>query len=177
MKTILLFGLLLVLNTAFSQSLDERIKWIRAEYAKVNSEKQTLKVIELEGQSTEGGELKIYKDVGGNVRKLIAFYYGETGKLVEEYYVKDGELFFAYIRKYQYNSHIYWDEQTAEEMGAEPFDDSKTKVLEYRYYFGADNKLIRYIDDKKLTYHEFDEREEQQRKVQEDFKDLIEKTR
>ena len=177
MKAVKIILLLLIVQPVFSQSLDERIKWIRAEYAKVNSEKQTLKTIELEGQSTEGGELKIYKDVGGNVRKLIAIYYGEMGKIVEEYYIKETQLFFAYIRRYQYNAPVYMDEQTAEEMGAEPFDDSKTKVLEYRYYFGADNKLIRYIDDKKLTYHEFDEREEQQRKVQEDFKDLMEKAR
>lgn len=175
MKQLIIISFLSICGLSNAQSLDERIKEIRAEYAKVNSEKQKVTTVEMNGESTEGGELKVYKDLGGNLRKLKAFYYGETGKIEQEYYVKDGKLFFAFIVRYNYNRPLYWDEKTTKEMGDdEVFDLEKTTTQEFRYYFSPSEKLIRYIDDKKKTFHDFPEKEELQKKVVGDFKELIE---
>lgn len=174
MRPILLCLFVLISPWSFSQLLDERIKEIRAEYAKVNSEVLVATVKDIEDQSTEGGELKVFRNTTG-VRKIEATYYGETGKIVEEYYVKEGKLFFSFIRRYVYNRPIYYDAETAAEMGdTEAFDESKTVVKEYRYYFSSEEKLIRYIDDQKKTFHDFPEKEEMEKKVVGDFREVME---
>ena len=77
---------------------DTAVARIRREYAAVNAllprcSKQTLDIF---GESTEGGSLEVYR-CGGEIRKLAATYYGETGQTREEWYLA-GERPFCLFR-------------------------------------------------------------------------------
>jgi len=54
-------------------------------------------------------------------------------------------------RQFIYNQPIYWDMNKAKENSdSEVFDISKSKIIENRYYFDTNEKLILFIDkDKK----------------------------
>ena len=96
----------------------------------INSYKKTKK--DLMDQSTEGGELEGYYN-HGELKKIVASYYGEMGKLIEEYYFYDNTLFFFFTQNYLYNMPLSMDGSKLE------------KIDENRYYF-HDNKLIRWLD-------------------------------
>lgn len=76
---------------------DTAVARIRREYAAVNAmlprcSKQTLDIF---GESTEGGSLEVYR-CGGEIRKLAAVYYGETGQAHEEWYLAGERPFFLF---------------------------------------------------------------------------------
>ena len=79
-----------------SDSINLQVKRIRAEFQRINSPATKYKVVteDIEGESTEGAELKKYY-TGSALRKATVVYYGEMGRLNVEYYFKDGELIFA----------------------------------------------------------------------------------
>jgi len=134
------------------QTLSDIIRDIRTEYELINSNRLLTKdSIQLSRQSTEAGQLITLKDTNRNTRKLIATYYGESGKLINEYYLKNNKLIFYLTRQFAYNRPIYWDMNKAKENNdSEVFDISKSKVIENRYYFDSNEKLILFIDkDKK----------------------------
>jgi len=76
---------------------DTAIARIRGEYARVNAmlarcENRTLDV---NGMSTEGGTMKIYR-CGGAIRKLAVTYYGEMGRASEEWVLSGDRPIFLY---------------------------------------------------------------------------------
>ncbi len=138
--------------TCKGQTFSDIIRDIRTEYKLTNSDRLLTKdSIELSNQSTESGQLITLKDTNGNIRKLIATYYGESGKLIDEYYLSNNKLIFYLTRQFIYNRPIYWDMNKAKENNdSEVFDISKSKIIENRYYFDSNEKLILFIDkDKK----------------------------
>lgn len=118
-------------------SKTELISIIREKYGAIEYNLKYYKEVkkDLMGESTEGGELKGFtKD--GELKKIIASYYGEMGKLTEEYYFSDKKLFFGFTTAYEYNKPIN-------------FEDSKVeRKIENRYYFNND-LLIKWLDPNK----------------------------
>jgi len=89
---------------------------------------------ELNDYSTEGGVAELYYD-NDLLRKVITSFYGETGKVITEYFLWGGQVFFIYEREFIYNMPMYM----------ESYDETKTEVIENRFYFEKEN-LIRWID-------------------------------
>jgi len=121
----------------------ESIKKIREEYKIINSDTSYL-IIEkdLEDLSTEGGTLVSYykKNI---LKKAVILIYGEMGKKTMEYYYKNGNVIFVFVKEYFYDSPIY----------DEGFKISYTD--DNRYYFHQ-NKLIKWIDDKRVNRNIYD---------------------
>jgi hypothetical protein len=148
--TIILPLLLLGSEIIVAQTTDSIIKDIRAKYKNIRDNFSTYDTTtaEILGESTEGGQAVAFYD-GDAIKLIKVTWFGEMGKRKTEYYFDNGQLFFAFDAVYEYNRPIYWDEKVAKEYGdSEVFDDSKTKIIENRYYFN-DGQLIRWLDKDK----------------------------
>ncbi len=137
MKPILTVLLSVTLMDCMGQTITERVHDIRNEYSFINTNRHLIKdTIELPNETAEGALLVTYRDVKGNIRKLLAKYYGETFKYFEEYYLKSGTLFFCLTQAYSYNIPFYWNKEMVRENGTdEVFDENKTVITENRYHF------------------------------------------
>jgi hypothetical protein len=105
---------------------------IRAEFATIEREAPTYRQTkhDLYNFSLEGGELTgFYR--GGELRKLAAPHYGETGRATEAYYFARGQLVFIHVVHDQY---------------MRPFAEGGgiRATIEHRFYFDA-GRLIRHI--------------------------------
>ena len=142
--------LTLLLFCSAAAPADRRIADIRKEYQAVKSALATCKVssVELDGYSTDGGEAKAYRDKAGNIRLIKVVLYGESGKVFEEYYYRNGTPFFVFYEHHRYNLPFNVSEETAKEMGVEPFDPKKTRITEDRYYF-ENGVMIKWLDEEK----------------------------
>lgn len=129
-------------------AVEKRISEIRREYGRINGDGELIKdSLEIVGESTEGAVLCTFRDRRGRLRKMVSRYYGEMGQVETEYYMKNDTLFFAFRREQRFNRPVYWTREYAREQGGgEAFDPGKTAFLEDRYYFGADGRLVRWID-------------------------------
>lgn len=125
------------------------ISQIRNEYQAIRNSLPTLKVESAEASepSTEGGEVKAYRDDKGNIRMIRMELYFESGKEVEEYYYHNNQLIFALYEEHKYNVPMNISPETAKEIG-QSFDPKKTKVTANRYYFN-NSKMIRWLDSEK----------------------------
>jgi hypothetical protein len=112
------------------------VKEIRNEYHRINSNSSNLKIVshDIEGQSTEGGELKKFYE-GNILKKAILTFYGEMGMNFTEYYFKDGNLIFSYKVEKWYNKPMTME-------GSKIYS-----VVENRYYF-YNQKLIQWVNNK-----------------------------
>ena len=111
---------------------------IRKEFTAINAAEKKYKVLasEVEGLSTEGGDIKKYYD-STELKKAILTLYGESGKMIVEYYFSNNNLIFAFEKNESYDKLIY---------------QGKVKVvstIENRFYFDK-KKLIRWVQDKKI---------------------------
>lgn len=137
-------------NFLFAQDKDSLIKDIRGKYAEIraNLKCYSTTMMEIWGESTEGGQATAYYD-NGDLKLIEVLWLGETGKNQIEYYFNDGKLIFAFDQDFDYNRPIYWDDKTAKENGDnEAFDPKKTAVKEDRYYF-YNEKLFLWLDNDK----------------------------
>lgn len=105
---------------------------IRAEFATIEREAPTYRQTkrELYNFSLEGGELTgFYR--GGELRKLAARHYGETGRAIEAYYFAGGQLIFIHV---------------VHETYMRPFAKGGgiRATIDHRFYFDA-GRLIRHI--------------------------------
>lgn len=133
-------------HNGFTQNTENQIKEIRKHYKEIHENHQSYDStsIDLEGESTEGGEITYYTKEN-NLKLMSVWLYFETGKNKIEFYYHNDELFFIFNARYNYNRPMYWDKSTAEENGDdESFEPSKSTIAENRYYFNQ-NKLIRWI--------------------------------
>ena len=128
--------------------LQAQVPQIRQEYQLVRRALPSLRVdsTDLGGFSTEGGVAKAYRDSTGDIRLVEVILYGEMGKQIAEYYYRQQVLFFVYTKDLRYNVPFTFTPDVAREMGSEPFDPKKTKVLENRYYF-SEGHLLRWIGE------------------------------
>jgi len=147
---IILSLIFLTSNFLFAQDNDSLVKDIRLKYSEIraNLDSYDTTMIEIWGESTEGGQATAYYD-NGNLKLIEVVWLGETGKNQIEYYFNNGKLIFAFDQNFEYNRPIYWDEKTAKENGDnEIFDPKKTTVKEDRYYFNNE-KLFLWLDNDK----------------------------
>src|SRR5882757_8630727 len=86
---------------------DSLIRIIRRNVIKINSDSLSQKIVtkNIEGESSEGGEVKKYFHDEELCKAMLVFY-GEMGKDTKEYYFIDNELIFLFERKYRYNKPI-----------------------------------------------------------------------
>jgi len=148
MKAIQLL-LLLCGSLVMGQSIEEDIETISKTYAQIeaNLKKHASKQINVDNQSTEGGEAIGYFD-GKTLKKMDVSLLGETGKNFYSFYYSDDKLIFALFTRHQYNAPFYFDKKMAKEYGVDEFfDESKTEILENRYYFKK-NTLLRWVNSK-----------------------------
>ena len=114
-------------------SIEAQIVVIRNDYNKINAGISKFRVVkeDMEGQSTEGGQLIRFYE-GKSLRKVKTIFYGETGKAMTEYYFLNNSIIFSFKRTYYYDMPIY-------EKGSKV-----NKVEEERFYFNK-LKLIRWV--------------------------------
>jgi hypothetical protein len=114
-------------------SIETQIIIIRKEYNRINADISKFRVVEgdLEGQSTEGGEIKKYYE-DKSLRKAQLIFFGERGRVMIEYYFLNREIFFSFERAFYYNIPMY-------EKGSRV-----SKIEDERFYF-YNQKLIRWI--------------------------------
>lgn len=138
-KILLIFLMSSILN--FSYSISEIVSQIGKDYEATNKIKDfSIKSILDEGASSEGAEIKYYSK-NGEIRKIVATYYGESGKRPIEYYLKNNKVYFIY------DVILYYDGILTGKVA---------KKEEKRYYFDPDGILVRYIDENKITYEDRD---------------------
>jgi hypothetical protein len=109
------------------------ISAIRQRYVAINRNLAKYKQVkkDLEGYSTEGGELIAYLD-GEDIVKLVANFYGESGKAVEEYYYRESQLIFVYRKDSSYDK---------------PLSGRIVQVETQRFYF-KNGRMVRWINEK-----------------------------
>ena len=91
-KILLIFLMSSILN--FSYSVSEIVSQIRKDYETTNKIKNfSVKSVIDEEASSEGAEIKYYSK-NGEVKKIVATYYGESGKRPIEYYLKNNTEVF-----------------------------------------------------------------------------------
>lgn len=159
MKKIIFFFAVVTFSvmTSFAQKNDkiksEEIKTNKANFSRINSIKNWTKIKEIEtDDSTEGGFINYYF-LNDKLEKIVVRKFGESGQYLAEYYLLNDKLSFVFEQDTTYNFPLYWKE----------FDDKKSKIEEFRYYF-EDRKLIHFIGKSKNyktesenTLVEFDE--------------------
>lgn len=157
------------IGSAQTDSENEVINDIRSKFKIINNNCNSYEKVDkdLMGHSTEGGNIKAFYDKT-DLKKIIAYYYGETGKVINEYYLWDDKVFFIFTRNFVYNSPITMTINDPS-IGLEAYDESKTKIKENRYYFSK-NKLIQWMDpDKKKVNRESKEFLDKQTELLEDI--------
>ncbi|HKR58634.1 MAG TPA: hypothetical protein VJS64_02785 [Pyrinomonadaceae bacterium] len=122
---------------------------IRQQYRTINSRSPKYRQVkkDLEGYSTEGGELVAYFE-GAAIVKLAAQFYGECGRAAEEYYYQDGHLIFVFRKDSYYSKCL---------------TGKVVKVEEQRFYFN-NGALITWINEKGkrvIAGEEFAKKEEE----------------
>ena len=159
MKKIVFFFVLVTFSvmTSFAQKNDkvksEEIKTIKANFTRINSIKNWTKIKEVEtDDSADGGYINYYYN-NDKLEKIVVRKFGESGQYLAEYYLLNNKLSFVFEQDTTYNFPLYWKE----------FNDKKSKIEEFRYYF-EDRKLILFIGKSKNyktesenTLVEFDE--------------------
>lgn len=123
-------------------NIEKIIKNIRKQYININAENDsyTVKEINIYDESAEGSELAgcYYK---GELKKIIGWYYGETGKALYEYYFSDNNFFFVYSKQFNYTPPI-----------EEPYlwDSNKIASTEENRWYFDNQQLIRWIHGKEI---------------------------
>ncbi len=149
MKARILVGMLVFVLSGASFADDPAIVRIRNEYQSIQTALTSLKLEEkeLEGYSTDSGDVKAYRDGKGNIRLVKVKLYFESGNLLEEFYYENGILIFAFYQWHQFNVPYNITPELAKEIGFEDsFNPKKTKIKENRYYFDK-AKMIRWLNE------------------------------
>ncbi len=154
-KFYILLFLLVTSNHLFANCNDSLTKNIRVKYnyIKTNLNSFDTTIIEIWGESTEGGQqTAFYED--SELKLIQVVWLKETGKNIIEYYFDNGQLIFAFDQVLNYNMPIYWDEKKVKENqlnieNQEVFDPKKTIILTDRYYFNNEILFLWLNNDKK----------------------------
>lgn len=141
---------LLFLGTmTLAQSTDSIVNDIRARYNDIRTHLgsyDTTSLVIWVG-SAEGGHAIAYYADSNDLKLIELTWFGENGKRIIEYYFDNQNLIFSFVREFDYNRPIYWDEEKAKEMGDnEVYDPKKTTIKEDRYYF-ENEQLFLWLDN------------------------------
>lgn len=129
-----------------NEYMADRLRPIRRNFKTINSITKwtTIDSVSLE-ETSEGGVAKYYYQ-NGQLKKIVARYFGETYQQLNEYYLLKGELSFVFEKSIQYNRPIYYDSTAMRENNdAEVFDIDESEIQEDRSYFEA-GKLLHKIE-------------------------------
>jgi hypothetical protein len=129
-----------------NEYLTGQLRPIRENFKRINSISHwtSIRTKQL-SRSTEGGEVRFYYQ-NGQLTKIAARHFGETGQDLTEYYLLNGQLSFVLEKSLQYNRPIYWDSTATKGMNDDSiFDFNKTEVVEDRSYF-QNGKLLHYTN-------------------------------
>ena len=139
-KKFLSFLLAALLFGNVSSAKSQSAATIRARYAAIERQIPQYRVVkrELEGYSLEGGELTAYSQ-RGEIKKLVARHYGESGRSTEEFYFWKNQLFFVLISNRSYEFPIASAKTTGRETRTQQ-----------RFYF-RNGKLTRWVDENKQS--------------------------
>ncbi len=100
-----LFSCFAAITFAQSKSDTARINFIKSQYTLINSRLPFYKTVtkndNRKSQSTNGGRVTAYFD-SGELKKIVADYYNDTGKATYEYYYYHSKLIFYYGITYHY---------------------------------------------------------------------------
>lgn len=162
-------------DTTGTKSLKNRIKPIQANFKRINSMTTwaSVKKIDIEGESAEGGEATFYYTDKG-LQKVIAKHYGEIGQKLTEYYLLNGQLSFVFEKEYKYNRPLFYDAKAMKENNdTEAFDLKKSKIIMTRNYFENGNIIMITSTTGRGFNISADYPAEQEKGIKEDFKRLL----
>ena len=135
-----LFSFNIVMNGA--TKVNSVVQEIRNEKNRTDKEKLTVRKEEVDDGAI--GEVSYYYK-GNVLKKIVSYFYFETGNEYREYYIKNDKVYFIY-EKMTHTEHIIKVMPTGESVWKE-----NPKVLgisEKRYYFDSNGEIVRYIDEK-----------------------------
>ena len=136
-----LFSFNIVMNGA--TKVNSVVQEIRNEKDRTDKEKLVVRKEEVDDGPV--GEVSYYYK-GNVLKKIVSYFYFETGNEYREYYIKNDKVYFIY-EKMTHTEHIIKVMPTGESVWKE-----NPKVLgisEKRYYFDENMKLIRYVGENK----------------------------
>jgi len=167
----LLFAIAMFSITLYSQGQnnsqsEEQIKVIRSKFTEINTAGSlktcVVKVLDLEGESTEGGQAKAYF-IEDKIGKTSVEYFGETGKLYTEFYYSENQLIFCFVKKTNYDLPISVE------------GSKEIESIEDRFYF-SDNKMIRWLkNDKSKANLSTQESKDKELEILKDSKEIYDK--
>lgn len=144
MKIFLYLMILSLFSVPLFAQTEKDVSAIRKAVESVNRNSTQLRstIIKLDNISTEGAELRVFRDKN-QIKKINAQIYGETGYSIVELYYQDEKLIFVYDREFRYEK---------------PFG-KVLKVTPTRFYF-ANEKLVKMLYAKKEIFPEDKEHSE-----------------
>lgn len=159
------YGANIVKKSAKVVGMDQPIKIINEQYAKINSKIATYnKVVrDVYDESSEGAVLIVYYD-DKNLKKIVGSYFGESGKSNVEYYFGDGNFFFVFSRQFLYKKPLSMDHS------------GRIKNTEVDRYYFSNGELIKWISGKQVilpSSAEFVQRNRMYKDVLEKYKRMF----
>jgi len=154
MSKLLAFSLLLIIGISSCKKKEgDVIADIQKKTAEINKklDKYKMRSVDDITNSAAGNITGYYRD--DEVKKVYAEHFAETGRTFSEYYFDDGLLIQIIKQEFIYNRpRSYTEEKAKQDNDTVWYDDKKTKLEIYRYYF-SDNKLIKWTgsDNKAIT--------------------------
>ncbi len=151
-----LFLFSFIVSDIYSQTIEDEIKNVRSKYLKVNGEIKSYKKVDFidvglykdlepKRYSMEGAKIynlaviNCYRYFKGNgLRKIVATFDAQHDLQTSEYYVWNGKLFFIFKKNINF----------LKPRGSKNITEKDKVVTENRYYI-KDNKLIRWLDERK----------------------------
>jgi hypothetical protein len=137
-------------NSQTFNSSDARILFIRKIIAKVENESFRFSKEEYEAmeESSEGGVIYTNK-LDGELKHIEKQLFFEMGRYFEDVYFNDSKPIYYRVTTHRYNVPMYITKESAEEMGTDYFNESKTTITT-KEYFIENNLVIAYnkIEDK-----------------------------
>ena len=145
-----LFSFNIVMNGA--TKVNSVVQEIRNEKNRTDKEKLTVRKEEVDDGVI--GEVSYYYK-GNVLKKIVSYFYFETGNEYREYYIKNDKVYFIYS-KLTSTEHVIWTDNP-KVLG----------IYETRYYFDSNGKIVRYVDENGKIHENDSEMTEADKKLKE----------
>ena len=145
-----LFLFNIVMNGA--TKVNSVVQEIRNEKDRTDKEKLVVRKEEVDDGPV--GEVSYYYK-GNVLKKIVSYFYFETGNEYKEYYIKNNRVYFIYS-KLTSTEHVIWTDNP-KVLG----------IYETRYYFDSNGKIVRYVDENGKIHENDSEMTEAGKKLKE----------
>ena len=88
---------------------------------------------------------------GELLKLIIEEYYTDTCRTFTNYYINKNELIYVYKEKYLYNKPVYYTQDSAKALNDTVWYDDKKTVLKTDYYYFANDKLKKWVNNQNKT--------------------------